>query len=216
MVSAINNYDLNIKNGTLYFIKTLHYLLKTHSLVSLWLFFIQRACASATFCACALKNKMASQPQARRRQWGKSRETGKVVIVENMDLGAPDRVDEGIGEKKRDGNGVKSSEKGLDLQHPEMLSNESLVRILTQYYVPIPAGTDDESNREKLMSLFRMHVQPRPQRQRRHHRKRDKSQGTPTQLITTSLSNMDWPNKEDETDVTSTWDCVATSLNRKR
>ena len=156
---------------------------------------------------------MASQPQARRRQWGKSRETGKVVIVENMDLGAPDK---GIGEKKMDGNGGKSSEKGLDLQHPEMLSTESLVRILTQYYVPIPAGTDDESNREKLMSLFRMHVQPRPQRQRRHHHERDKSRGTPTQLITTSLSNMDWLNKGDETDVTSTWDSAATSLNRKR
>ena len=53
---------------------------------------------------------------------------------------------------------------GVDLQQPELLSSEALVRVLAERKVPIPVYPDGKPSRERLVYLFRRHVTPRPQR----------------------------------------------------
>ena len=153
---------------------------------------------------------MASQIKVRRRQWGKCREKEKILILENMDLEIPDPIDKGIGEKKRDGDGGKSSEKSLDLQHPEMLSNQSLTDILTKHHIPIPVYSDGHPSRERLLYLFHIHIQPRPQRLRQMRKKRLRT--PPTQ---SDHTNMEWlDGGGDETDIANGWEDIKS--NRKR
>lgn len=54
---------------------------------------------------------------------------------------------------------------GLDLQQPELLSSEALVRVLSERSVPVPVYPDGRPSRERLVYLFRRHVTPRPQRE---------------------------------------------------
>ena len=155
---------------------------------------------------------MASPTKVRKRQWGKCRESEKVLILETMDLEIPDPIDKGIGGKKKDEEGDKSSEKGLDLQHPEMLSNQSLTEILTKYRIPIPVYSDGLPSRERLLYLFRTHVQPRPQRSQQMRRK--KRLRTPPKDPSDHTS-MEWlDGGGDETDITNKWEDIKS--NRKR
>ena len=109
---------------------------------------------------------MASPSDApqKKRCWGKSTQREKISIVENMELEVPDRVVISSFNTQSTSTG---REKSVDLQHPELLSNEVLVRLLTERLVPIPVYENGSASRERLVYLFRKHVVPRPQRKNR-------------------------------------------------
>ena len=102
----------------------------------------------------------------RRKSWGKSHRKDRQVIaitdqmeidVEPVKVAAiASRVATSAADPRGD---------GLDLQQPELLSSEALVRVLSERRVPIPVYPDGKPSRERLVHLFRRHVTPRPQRE---------------------------------------------------
>ena len=52
----------------------------------------------------------------------------------------------------------------IDLQHPDLMNNDSLVKYLRDIKVPIPMYPDGTPSRERLIYLFKKHVTPQPQR----------------------------------------------------
>ena len=62
----------------------------------------------------------------------------------------------------------------LELQQPELMSDFDLMESLKKIKVPIPVYSDGRPSRERLIYLFRQHVMPRPQRQRRLRRREGK------------------------------------------
>lgn len=57
-----------------------------------------------------------------------------------------------------------SSSNAQDTQHPELMSNQTLVDRLSEMKVAIPVYPDGQPSRERLLYLFRKHVSPKPQR----------------------------------------------------
>jgi len=74
----------------------------------------------------------------------------------------------------------------LDLQQPELMSNERLVEALAKIKVPIPVYSDGSPSRERLLYLYRTYILPQPQRVRHQWRRkaRHREPGTEKREIT--------------------------------
>lgn len=59
----------------------------------------------------------------------------------------------------------------MDLQYPELMSNDTLVAALKRIKVPIPVYPDGSPSRERLLYLFKTNVLPRPQRNQQKRRR---------------------------------------------
>ena len=102
-------------------------------------------------------------PVQKKRGWGRTVQREKINIVENMDLQTPDKL---ASIHIKNSAASEGGENTIDLQHPELLSTDSLVNLLTERRVPIPVYENGSASRERLIFLFRKHVVPRPQRKR--------------------------------------------------
>ena len=91
----------------------------------------------------------------KRRSWGKPRHKEKLVSIDHMDVAELTRQEE---------NTPHSSNPGAGLQHPELMSNQTLIGQLSAMKVAIPVYSDGQPSRERLLYLFRKHVSPQPQR----------------------------------------------------
>ena len=103
-----------------------------------------------------------------KRRWGKTRQKEKIHVFDQAHT--QQLISSAIKERSKleqsdthVDKALKNSDK-VDLQHPELLSNSTLVETLTQRRVPIPVYQDGTPSRERLLHLFRKHVTPRPQR----------------------------------------------------
>lgn len=102
--------------------------------------------------------------KTKKRAWGKTRHRGRKPPSESEDDSTLVPLSEPI--KK-----VKTFEEPdtliqIDLQHPELMSNDFLVKALGNIKVPIPIYPDGTPSRERLIYLFKKHVTPQPQRAR--------------------------------------------------
>ncbi len=100
--------------------------------------------------------EIAAEKRVKRRAWGKTRHR------EKMD---PMEVEETLDQDKSSLRPGPSKADLIDLQHPELLTNDRLVEVLSGMRVQIPVYSDGEPSRERLIYLFRKHVTPRPQRE---------------------------------------------------
>lgn len=162
---------------------------------------------------------MASNTKPRKREWGKSRHNPTLVRIEDMDLGKPD--------PSPSCNRVTLSEKGgsneekiiktnsVDLQHPEMLSTEQLMDLLSHYKVPIPVYSDGSPSRERVLYLYRKHVLPRPQRLRQHLRRQKFCQKGTVSVAMDTTSEWDQEMEWTEGGVDK-WEEPILQINRKR
>ncbi len=125
---------------------------------------------------------MAAQKQ--KRSWGKTKQRDEVTIINHEKIkGTLQRIAE---ENKRSqsilkkGSTTNSKSTGVDLQYPELMSNDALVAALKRIKVPIPVYPDGTPSRERLMYLYKNNVLPRPQRsrwkRRRHTPREDRSE----------------------------------------
>lgn len=122
-----------------------------------------------------LCQNMAAKEKAKRR-WGKSRHREKITIVDRMEIeDTLQKFAEEVKSFKERRDAVPTPKNHeLDLQHPELMSDFTLVEALKKIKVPIPVYSDGTPSRERLIYLFRQHVTPRPQRQTQHQRRRDR------------------------------------------
>ena len=147
----------------------------------------------------------------KKRAWGKSKEQDKVTIIENMELELPDKP------KLDDSRTVIDEDRKevTDLQHPEMLSNERLVKVLSEMKVPIPVYQNGSPSRDRLIYLFRKYVMPRPQRKRRPKIRHKELSDLMSTSESVQLETMEWERSE-----SVKLSCLATegdsSLQRKR
>lgn len=88
---------------------------------------------------------------AKRRSWGKCRQKEKVLCIDHMD----------VAELTKTNKSTYNRSRSEDLQHPELMSNQTIVDHLSEMKIVI---TDRELSRERLFYLFRKHVSPKPQR----------------------------------------------------
>lgn len=107
-----------------------------------------------------------SVQKVKRRSWGKTRPKEGIAVInrerieetlksldEEAKKPAPKATQEGSGQNA-----------GLNLQYPELMSDEDLVSALKRIKVPIPVYSDGRPSRERLLYLYRTNVLPRPQR----------------------------------------------------
>lgn len=120
---------------------------------------------------------MAEQQRSRKRSWGKARHKEDITIINREKI---EETLQTIAEEKKkaevlppanhktggEGGGGGDQSTGLDLQYPELMSNESLVAALRRIKVPIPVYPDGNPSRERLLYLYKTNVLPRPQRNR--------------------------------------------------
>ena len=145
----------------------------------------------------------------KKRAWGKSKEQDKITIIENMELELPDKP------KLDDSRTVIDEDRKevIDLQHPEMLSNERLVKVLSEMKVSIPVYQNGSPSRERLIYLFHKHVIPRPQRKKRPKIRHKELSDWMSTSESVQLETMEW----ERSDKLS---CLATegdsTLQRKR
>lgn len=99
----------------------------------------------------ASKERSGPTMPTKRRSWGKSRQKEKVLCIDHMDVVELTRTNKSTSDRSR----------GEDLQHPELMSNQTIVDHLSEMKIVIP---DREPSRERLFYLFRKHVSPKPQR----------------------------------------------------
>ena len=96
--------------------------------------------------------------KAKKRSWGKTKHRGKPSLSE---------VDHSVlGPVTEPNKRIRTFEEPtqIDLQHPELMDNDSLVKTLRDVKVPIPMYPDGTPSRERLIYLFKKHVTPQPQR----------------------------------------------------
>ena len=93
----------------------------------------------------------------KRRAWGKQRCKPDLVSIDHMDIELLTKVVE------------KQSYADGDLQNPEGMATETLVAHLSRMNIAYPNST---RSREGLLYLFRVHIQPKTQRNRFWRRKR--------------------------------------------
>ena len=119
----------------------------------------------------------------KRRSWGKSLQRDAVTVLDGNGLkDTLKKLEEEARENKSriketlkvynngDSNTNPPSLSSLELQQPELMSNDRLVDALTKIKVPIPVYPDGSPSRERLLYLYRTYVLPRPQRARRQWR----------------------------------------------
>ena len=96
---------------------------------------------------------------AKKRAWGRSRPTAQgVTLLDNIEV--EELINTTVCEE------ISNMHATVDLQHPEMATNDDLVEALVQMKVPIPRYDNGEPSRERLIYLFKTHITPRPQRNR--------------------------------------------------
>jgi hypothetical protein len=93
----------------------------------------------------------------KRRAWGKQRCKPDLVSIDHMDIELLTKVVE------------KQCYAVGDLQNPEGMATETLVAHLSRMKIAYPNPT---RSREGLLYLFRVHIQPKTQRNRLWRRKR--------------------------------------------
>ncbi len=93
----------------------------------------------------------------KRRSWGKAKRREDITIINREGMeDILQKIDEEDKEK------IKITE--IDLQYPELMSNEVLTKALKRIKVPIPVYPDGSPSRERLLYLYKLNVLPRPQR----------------------------------------------------
>lgn len=107
---------------------------------------------------------MSAPKEMKRRSWGKT--THREITVINRE-----KIEETLKTiaeetKKCQATSDESNRSVgiVDLQYPELMSNDSLITALKRIKVPIPVYSDGKPSRERLLYLYRMNVLPRPQR----------------------------------------------------
>lgn len=114
---------------------------------------------------------------AKKRSWGKSRQREEVTIINREKL---EETLQTLAEEAKkckttsilSNKATTSTSTGeMDLQYPELMSDESLVTALKRIKVPIPVYPDGRPSRERLLHLYRTNILPRPQRSRRKRRR---------------------------------------------
>lgn len=124
---------------------------------------------------------MAAQKQ-KRRAWGKTKQREEITIINREKI--EETLQQIAEESKKSKNleksceGADPSKSTMDLQYPELMSNDALITALKRIKVPIPVYPDGTPSRERLMYLYRSNVLPRPQRNRwRTGKRRNARQG---------------------------------------
>ena len=115
---------------------------------------------------------MASEVKStKRRSWGRASKREKITIIDRMDI--EDTLQKIRTESKqnaeKDNTRIKTG--SINLQHPELMDNSTLVECLKRIKVPVPTYPDGTLSRVRLLYLFRKHVTPQPQRVRRKDRR---------------------------------------------
>lgn len=112
-----------------------------------------------------------------KRSWGKGRQREEVTIINREKI--EETLQTLVEEAKKCKTASNSSNKAttgtrtdeMDLQYPELMSDESLVTALKRIKVPIPVYPNGRPSRERLLHLYRTNILPRPQRNRRKRRR---------------------------------------------
>ena len=102
-----------------------------------------------------------AKPKPKKRAWGKQRCRDKPVSIDQMDIETLTDV-EALRTRP-------SSSCAVDLGHPELMTNETLMSHLTRMKVPNSKG----KSRKELLCLYLQHVCPKPQRTRFWREKTD-------------------------------------------
>ena len=149
--------------------------------------------------------------QEKRRSWGRARSKEKIAIVDQMEVDVLVK-ETGSVDKLTDVTCMATD--SVDFQHPEIMSSESLVAILSQMRVPIPVYEDGKPSRERMIYLFKRHVTPRPQRdtywrQLGRRRKRRRGEDIPMEVDDTCSGAGDWA-------LNSGGGCAESPVQRKR
>ncbi len=111
-----------------------------------------------------------------KRRWGKCRPREQVTVITKEDLNdtlskcaqeakeAQERKAKTTVTSQSGSNDVKLSFNAIDLQQPQLMSNDRLIQALKKINVPIPIYPDGSPSRERLLYLYRTFVLPQPQR----------------------------------------------------
>lgn len=124
---------------------------------------------------------------AKKRAWGRSRPTTDVLttLLDNTEV--EELISTTVREEK------SSMHTTIDLQHPELISDDDLIKSLVQMKVPIHNHDSGEPSRERLIHLFKQHVIPRPQRDRHGTARKRKRTGDSQMDVEASY---DWENSK--------------------
>lgn len=139
-----------------------------------------------------MKKMSVAELKVKKRSWGKTRRREKVVVINREEI---EETLQNFAKECRESKSKiqltsqQNHEKsgcvvpvGMDLQQPELMSNERLIEALKRIKVPIPVYADGSPSRERLLYLYKTNVLPRPQRNkqqwgRRGRRRRGRSNG---------------------------------------
>ncbi len=100
----------------------------------------------------------------RKRAWGKTKNRGKGPPVVETIEGDTDTSREPAKKIKLMSDEETINKQAIDLQYPELMTDSTLVAMLSNMKVPIPVYPDGTPSRERLIYLFKKHVTPQPQR----------------------------------------------------
>lgn len=146
---------------------------------------------------------MSSAPREKKRAWGKT-ERKEITIINRENI--EETLRNMSEEAKKCTVTSEESTRVMNLQYPELMSDEALVVALKRIKVPIPVYSDGRPSRERLLYLYKTNVLPRPQRSQWKDHKRKRSAGVTSQEST-----------EMEVDHHGDWSIDGTTvLNRKR
>ena len=113
---------------------------------------------------------MADQ-RVKKRSWGKTKQREEITIINHEKIEETlqklaEEAKTSQSNEQKDGNTVNSGSRssGVDLQYPELMSNDALIAALKRIKVPIPVYPDGTPSRERLLYLYKTNVMPRPQR----------------------------------------------------
>lgn len=123
---------------------------------------------------CALRpfHKMSEQKE-RRRSWGRTKHREVTVIDQKKIEETLHSFAEEVRKREVVSNEISvESTGGIDLQYPELMSNDALISALKRIKVPIPVYPDGSPSRERLLYLFKTNVLPRPQRKQWKQKRR--------------------------------------------
>ena len=151
----------------------------------------------------------------RKRAWGKTKNRGKgPPEVETMESDT-DTSREPVKKIKLMSNEETNNKHAIDLQYPELMTDSTLVTMLSNIKVPIPVYPDGTPSRERLIYLFKKHVTPQPQRTGGRGRFWRKRFGVNRGSSTNRAALMD-TNDHDWSDIAGSNVSTVTAISRKR
>ena len=125
--------------------------------------------------------------ELKKRRWGKARPRVNVTVINKADLeDTLQKLEEEVKERKsrpivtsqQSSENLKSTLfTGIDLQQPQLMSNERLIEALRKIKVPIPVYLDGSPSRERLLYLYRTYVLPQPQRSKQQWGRKKRLRG---------------------------------------